>query len=462
MSFPSIFFRFLSEAKASLSLSLPLVVTEMIYGLNGFIGNIFVAHLGKEVLAANALVWNIFITLMLFFIGILSAVCILVAHSYGAKDVTGARRATQQGIILALIFSVPMMLCLYYAPEFLLLTGQNQEIIKIATPCFHVLALAMLPLSLFVVQEQFLVGIGLTRLAMSVSIITVPLYIFFFYVFAFGKFGAPAEGLTAMAVSSIIVNIVATLLMAFYIQFSRRCRAYKVFSDFWLWRKKYILEMLRVGLPIGATYTIEIALFAVFAMLMGRIGTDTLAANQVAVQFLVFGLTFLFGSTQGVAIRVGHKVGENDKAGLIWVVYTNIIIGLLIMVLFGSIFLVFPKQIIGIDLDVNAAKNQQLVLLAVNFLAIAAVSLLFDCLRLTAVSSLRALKDTKIPMLISVVCYWFIAFPLAYFLAFHLKLGGIGIWLAIVCALGLAAMLLNLRFITLVRKINLVGLVMRS
>ena len=51
-------------------LAVPLVASEVIYGLNSFIATIMVAHLGQEQLAANALVWSIYISVIVFFIGI--------------------------------------------------------------------------------------------------------------------------------------------------------------------------------------------------------------------------------------------------------------------------------------------------------------------------------------------------------------------------------------------------------
>jgi len=67
----SIFF----ELHQSMRLSLPLICSQLIYALSGMITTIMVAHLGRDELATNALVWGIYIALVLFFIGILNAVC---------------------------------------------------------------------------------------------------------------------------------------------------------------------------------------------------------------------------------------------------------------------------------------------------------------------------------------------------------------------------------------------------
>ncbi len=69
-SFPNIF----SEFKRSLRLSLPLIGSQLIYGLSGFMATVMIAHLGRDELAANALVWSVFGFLIVTFIGVLTQV----------------------------------------------------------------------------------------------------------------------------------------------------------------------------------------------------------------------------------------------------------------------------------------------------------------------------------------------------------------------------------------------------
>ncbi|MNL79572.1 multidrug efflux protein [compost metagenome] len=54
-------------------------------------------------------------------------------------------------------------------------------------------------------------------------------------------------------------------------------------------------------------------------------------------------------------------------------------------------------------------------------------------------------------MLLALASYWPIGFFLAWFLAFPLDMGGIGIWIGFLIGLGSAAVLLSLRFVAKVR-----------
>ncbi len=170
----------LSELKYSIKLALPLIASEVIYALNTFIATVMVAHLGKEQLAANALVWNIYITVIVFFIGILFSVSIMVAQSFGAKDNHSISICFKQGLIMAFIFAPFMMLVMWLAPVVLVWTGQDLGVINAAKPFFQALIWSMLPLNIIVVVHQFLIGINKTRIVMLSSILAVPTEIFFY------------------------------------------------------------------------------------------------------------------------------------------------------------------------------------------------------------------------------------------------------------------------------------------
>jgi multidrug resistance protein, MATE family len=454
MTTTSAFTTIYSEIRQSLRLSIPLVASELMYGLSGFVATIFVAHLGHNELAAGALVWSIYITLILFFIGILCATGILASQSYGANDYKGVRTATQQGFILAAIFTAPMMLIMWVAPKFLIWSGQNPAIIKLATPYFHSLAWCILPLNVLIVMEQFLLGIAQPRLVLLISLINVPFEIMFFYSFIFGKFGAPAFGLPGIGYGFLIAFTISAICIGYYLHTSRKCCQYKLFSN-WKVNKIFLKELLRIGTPMGGMFCIEVALLAAIALMMGRLGSDVLAAHQIAYQCFSLTVTIIFGLSQGTSIRIGHEVGRNNKATIKLAAWVNIWMGVCIVAIIASCYILFPRTIIAFDLNINDVKYQQLINYAVTFLAIAAIAQITDCVRLICNSALRGLKDTKFSMYLSAITFWLIAFPCAYIFGFVAKFGGAGIWWGFVIGLMVSTIILLIRFNKLINTIDL-------
>jgi len=457
-SFKSIF----TEFRRSMRLSLPLIASQMVYALSGFIATAMIAHLGRNELAVNAIVWTTFVTLILFFIGILNAVSILVAQSYGAKEKQGVELAVAQGLILAVLFAIPMTLVMWVAPEILYWTGQSPAMIKLAIPYFHSLGWCMLPLNIIIVLEQFLMGISRTRLVLFISLISEPLQALCFYALLFGKWGMPQCGLSGIGYGFVIVLSAMAVGLAIFLHYSAGTRQYVIFSKCWEINKKFLVELLRVGIPLGGMYCIEVALFAVIAFMMGRLGEDVLAAHQIAYQCFVFTLTIIFGVSQGATIRVGHEVGSKNKDALKLSAYVNMGIGFCFVLLIAIAYLGFPNSIIGIDINIHAQKYKMLMHYAAIFLAIAAVLQFADCFRMISAGVLRGLKDTKVPMVISLIAFWLIAFPSAYLLAFVFHWGGAGIWWGLVIGLTTGAGILLVRFHRLVERVDLASMVTRE
>ncbi|MFK9658421.1 MATE family efflux transporter, partial [Escherichia coli] len=76
----------------------------------------------------------------------------------------------------------------------------------------------------------------------------------------------------------------------------------------------------------------------------------------------------------------------------------------------------------------NQASHQEIIHYAVQFFAIAAIFQLFEAARISLFGALRALHDTKFPLLTSAISFWCIALPIGYFLAIKCHLDGVGIW----------------------------------
>lgn len=457
-SFPKIF----SEFKNSLFLALPLIATELVYAINGFVSTLMIAHLGKNQLAASALVWDIYLALILFFIGILNSISVMIAQSFGAKDTKGITIIFKQGLILAIICSIPMMLIMQFAPLFLSWTDQDPIVLVYTKPYFHVLIWSMLPLNLVFSIEQFLVGISKMRLVMFMSLSTTPLTILFNYIFLFGKFGFPQLGLASLGYSALAVQCLLAIGFGFYFHFAKNLRKYKLFSRWWIINRKFLLEMIRIGLPLGFMYCVELLFFAAVAIMMGVLGTNTLAAYQISYQFLMIPLVILFALTQTVTVRVGNEIGKNDRNAIKLSVIVNMAIGFAIMILFSFIYFEFPLWIINMDVNVHAAEMLVVVDKTIKFLVVISILILTEVFRLLSFGALRALKDIHFSMFNSLLGFWIIAFPIAYLLAFKFKFDGIGIWWGMVIGLGIAGIILCWRFCYLVKHVNLKRLVTMS
>ena len=84
--------------------------------------------------------------------------------------------------------------------------------------------------------------------------------------------------------------------------------------------------------------------------------------------------------------------------------------------------------------------------LSASFLVVAGVFQLADGAQVSAGSALRGLSDTTVPLILALIGYWGVGFPIAYVFGFVLGWQGFGIWCGLAAGLAFAATTLVIRF----------------
>jgi MATE family multidrug resistance protein len=116
------------------------------------------------------------------------------------------------------------------------------------------------------------------------------------------------------------------------------------------------------------------------------------------------------------------------------------------MALSAAFLLVFRDAVVGLYTDDAAVTG-----IAISLLLMAAIFQIADGIQIGAAGALRGYKDTGMPMVINIVAYWALAFPLAYAAAIIYKAPPNYVWAGFVVGLGAAAILLTWRYSRLSR-----------
>jgi MATE family multidrug resistance protein len=306
----------------------------------------------------------------------------------------------------------------------------------------------------FMALRSFVAALGRPRAALVVILVALPANAFGNWVFMFGHLGAPALGVAGAGVSSSLANVLSFALLAAYVMRDRRLRRYHVFGRLWRpdWRR--LAEVFRVGVPIGATATLEGTMFIGAAFLMGLLGTEALAAHQIALQ--VPAITFMvpLGIAQAATVRVGLAAGAGDPAGVRRSGRVALVLGAGFMSASSLILWAFPRPIIGLFVDTEAPADAALVALATRFLAVAALFQIVDGLQAIGQGILRGLKDTRAAMAFAAAGYWLIGLPAGALFAFGLGGGGVGLWLGLALGLAIVAALTVGRFVRFTARLS--------
>jgi MATE family multidrug resistance protein len=437
--------RFKENFYPLLRLVIPLALTGLLQSSTWFFETMFLARLGPDILAAGSLVSWLFGTVVVILYGTLSSINILVAHKHGAKDEHGILLVVRDGCWLAIVLAIPIVLLFWNMAPLFQLLGQSTAIVQLAKTYLHAIAWGVLPNVIMIALIEVMMGLGRARLILVFNMLSVSLTIFFSYALIFGKFGFPALGIAGAGWGLTISYWISTLFLCIYVLTNKNYKSY--FSMLLTPTKpSYMLELVQIGIPMGIMYCVEVAFFFALTLVMGSFGSLVISANQIALQYLGTLMSLVFSLAQAITVRMGHLLGAGDKASAERTAYIGVSISALVMLLVAIVYWSVPKALISIDFDIYNPNNMELIHITTQLLAICALFQLIEAMRISLFGALRALKDTRFTLFISIISFWAIALPIGYMLATRFSLGGTGLWWGMVLGAGFSVVLLLWRF----------------
>ncbi len=434
------------EIMRTLVLAGPLIVGQLTnFGMN-FVDTVMAGRIGTVDLGAIAVGSSIWAAGFLFVLGVLLAVSATVAQLDGGGRKRQAGEFTRQALWLALGLSVGLFIVVRGTGWVMDALEVDEQVADLAMAYLRAISWGAPALCAMMVLRFFSEGTGYTRPTMYVGVLGIVCNIPLNYVLMFGKLGVPAMGAVGAGWATAIVFWFQLVVLAGWIALRPRYAPYALYERLsWPnWRE--ISALMKLGLPIGIMVFLEGGLFVGTALLIGTLGAVPVAAHQVAMNYA--GLMFMvpLGLAGAITVRVGNAIGRGDpdgarRAGLV---------GMSIAVTFGvfsaAFMLSFPDLIVAMY-----TSEPDVARLAVSLLFLAAVFQLADCIQASAAGALRGLKDTRIPMLYSVVAYWLVGLTCGWYLTFRLDWGPAGMWVGVIVGLSLAAFLLGGRFLHISR-----------
>lgn len=436
------------ELAALLRLSGPLVGANLLQMAIAAVDVMFVAGLGPRDLAAATFGTFMFNILSYALIGMTGAAAPLIAAELGrrAHAVREVRRSFRMALWAGLLSCTPLMLLLSQGEWLLLLAGQD-PVVADRAGAFLWIMLFGLPLAVAAgVMRTASAALGRPGWTFLVTGVALAIDIGGNWAFVFGHLGAPAMGLLGSAVANVIAFAAMAGAYAVILLRDSRLRRYRLFGNWWRFEASRAGEIMRLGLPIAATWLFEGGLFGGVTVLMGLIGVENIAAHAVALNIAAFAFQIPFGIAQAATIRVGMAFGAADRLWIARAGNVALTLGIGVMAMTALIMWSVPDALIGLYLDPHRGTDAAVAALARQFLAVAAVFQLADGAQAVGAGVLRGLQDTRVPMLIALFGYWVVGFGGSIGLGFWTPLAGAGVWWGLAIGLAAVALLLLLRW----------------
>jgi MATE family multidrug resistance protein len=402
-------------------------------------------------LAGVALGGNLYWPFILLLAGLIMSVTPSVSQLHGGGREAQAGEVARQAMWIALGGGLIMIGFLHSVEPLYRLLEVDARAIPLAVAYLQALSVSVLPILGYFTLRYLCEGMSWTIPAMWLAAGALTLKIPLNYLFIYGGFGVPAMGGVGCGWASAIVLTLQFAVMLVIVARSR-IRVTGVFGRFSAPDLKEIGRLIRLGLPIGITNFMEVSLFSVITLMIGRLGAESVAAHQIASN--VGGMTFMVPLALGMAvsIRVGFNVGAGDAVAARRSGWVGIGLSL-VFALFAAIL------VYGLRSSIAGLYSSEIAVLtlAVDLMLFVVVYQFFDDAQVTAVGALRGFKDTRATMWVAMLSYWGVGLPVGAVLGFGwINLGAFqgvrGFWVGLVVGLLVAAIVLVSRFHWLSRR----------
>jgi MATE family multidrug resistance protein len=427
--------------KHTLQLSYPVIIGQLGFIMMGVVDSLMVGSLGPAPLAAASLGNSITMLIFIIGIGVSFAVTPLVAISVGANKYSDCGIYFRQSLLVNLTFGIILMLITMICSELLIYFDQPSDVIYQAKSYTRILSFGALPVMLFQTYKQFIEGLSVMRPAMIITILANLINAFTNWTLIFGNLGMPALGLDGAGWATFASRSFMAISLMLYVMNKMYFKQYDVSFHFKNINIPVIKKILSVGLPSGFQYFFEIGAFAFAVIMIGWLGTDQLAAHQIAINLASISFMVVLGLSMAGGIRVGNAVGKQNIVQVRRAGFTSIFLAICVMAFSGIAFIVFRNYLPTLYIN-----DETVISIASSLLIIAALFQLSDGIQAVGIGILRGLTDVKVPTVITFVAYWIVGLPTGYVLGFMFDLDVQGVWIGLLAGLTTSAILLTLRF----------------
>lgn len=405
------------------------------------IDTVLLGHHATTDLAAVAVGGGIYISVLFALAGIVQAVAPTVAQLHGAGHDHEVAGALQQAFWLAMLLAVPGAVLLLNPASLLALSDIDTGVEERARGYLALLALGLPAVLFYRTFHAFCNALGRPRPLLLISFGSTLLHGLIAWLLVTGRWGGEPLGVFGCGVANATVGWFSLLCAVGYLRHSRSLARYRLFSDWQLPRRKPLGELFRLGLPMGLSHLVEISSFTLIALFVAQLGATVVAGHRIVANLAAICYMLPLALAIATLAQVGQAAGARDwpraersiVAGLLLAGGLSALLGLLLWWIAGPLTAAYTD-----DVEVRAV--------AVGLLGYVASYQFFDAVQTVSAHALRGYRITFLPMLVHVGCFWGVGLLGGRWLAFAAAppMGAAGFWLASVCSLLSAALLLGI------------------
>lgn len=411
------------------SIALPIAVQNLITFMVSMVDTLMVGALGEIQLSAVSIANNLFFVLTILMFGLAGGSNIMISQYWGKGNVKTIHK------ILAIMYRVCLLItgififiALFLPEYFMGIFTTDKAVIDFGASYLRIVCIGYLFYSITNCTIMMLRSVKTVSISIIVYTASLVVNSILNWIFIFGNLGAPELGIRGAAIATVCARITEFSIVLVFMFIYERKIGLKIEHLLKL-DKEILKDYVGLCTPVLCNELLWAIGASMISVIVGRMGTEVVAANSINGVTHQFVTVFIFGMSNATAVIIGNTIGEGKKEKAKEYAYSIGIFSVVMGCISGLMILLIKPFVVNFY---NVSYSTKLI--AMEIMTVTSGIIVFQSLASNFMMGvLRGGGDAKFVLINDLIFMWLVAIPGGFFVAFVLELPVALVFLVIKC-----------------------------
>ena len=411
------------------SIALPIAVQNLITFMVSMVDTLMVGALGEIQLSAVSIANNLFFVLTILMFGLAGGSNIMISQYWGKGNVKTIHK------ILAIMYRVCLLItgififiALFLPKYFMGIFTTDKAVIDFGASYLRIVCIGYLFYSITNCTIMMLRSVKTVSISIIVYTASLVVNSILNWIFIFGNLGAPELGIRGAAIATVCARITEFSIVLVFMFIYERKIGLKIEHLLKL-DKEILKDYVGLCTPVLCNELLWAIGASMISVIVGRMGTEVVAANSINGVAHQFVTVFIFGMSNATAVIIGNTIGEGKKEKAKEYAYSIGVFSVVMGCISGLMILLIKPFVVNFY---NVSYSTKLI--AMEIMTVTSGIIVFQSLASNFMMGvLRGGGDAKFVLINDLIFMWLVAIPGGFFVAFVLELPVALVFLVIKC-----------------------------
>lgn len=411
--------------KTMLAIALPIGIQNLITFTVSMSDTLMLGSLGEVQLSASSIGNNLFFILTVLMFGLGGGASVMASQYYGKKDMKSIHKIISIMYRLCILITMIFVgIAIFIPKQFISIFTTDTKVITAGVDYLRIVSIGYLFYSLTNCTITVLRSVKTVKISMVVYSVSLAVNVFFNWVFIFGNLGFEQMGVKGAAIATVISRIVEFIIVLSYMVLYENKIQLKLKNIIAL-DKVMFKDFIKHCTPVLCNELLWSLGASMISIVVGRMGTEVVAANSINSVVNQFVTVFIFGLGSATSVIIGNTIGEGNYEKVKEYSVTITILSLIMGIVAGFIIYIISPYVVNLYNVSDSTKE-----IAKEIMSVSSIIVVFQALSInTMMGILRGGGDNKFVLINDVLFMWAVAIPFGFIAAFVWKLPIVAVFL---------------------------------